>query len=212
MEIIFGVLALQAHIIGERLFVALVVMALVTSSLSGPVMRRLLQSRRQRGFVEYLSGRTFVPDLDARTAPEAIARLSRVVSRSVGLDATRVEEAVLERERMMPTGLENGVAVPHARIEGLPAPVVAMGLCSRGLEFDTVDGTACSIVVLSLTPAENPDAQIEILADVARTFRHADIRAAVGAARTYAELRAALRTVDDVAEPRGTVQSSRPPA
>jgi mannitol/fructose-specific phosphotransferase system IIA component (Ntr-type) len=197
MEVILGLIALNAGIIGQRMFVALVLMALVTSAIAGPIVQRILRSKKQRRFVEFTSSRTFVPKLEARSAADVIRVLSKAVADASGLDRERVENAVVERERMMSTGLERGVAAPHARLPGLPAPVVAVGICDTGIDFDTVDGSLCTIVVLALTPAEDDQVQIEILADIARTLRSRRVQADVLAARNYTEFLAAVRAVDE---------------
>ncbi len=199
MEIILGLLALRLGIIGERLFVALVVMALVTSVLTGPILAWLLRSKKPRRCLDFVVARAFLPGLVADTKEDVIRALSAAVAEAHGLDAARVEAAVLERERLMSTGLEKGVAVPHARLEGLTGPVVGVATCDRGVEFDAVDGEPCRIVVMVLTPASDDQAQLEILADVARTLSRGSVQRHVLAARTFVELRAAVLT----AEPRG---------
>jgi len=70
----------------------------------------------------------------------------------------------------MPTGLEGGVAVPHAPIPGLAAPFIAVGIAKHGVDFGAVDGQPSRLLFLVLTPAEDPEAQLEILADIAKTF------------------------------------------
>jgi hypothetical protein len=133
MEIILGLLALRLGIIGERLFVALVVMALVTSVLTGPILAWLLRSKKPRRCLDFVVARAFLPGLVADHQggrdPRPLGRRRRGPrSRRGGA----VEAAVLERERLMSTGLEKGVAVPHARLEGLTGPVVGVATCDRG--------------------------------------------------------------------------------
>src|SRR5208337_2585496 len=66
-------------------------------------------------------------DLAARDAPEAIRRLSAVAAERATLSPEWVAEAVLRREAAMGTGIGNGVAVPHARLVNLKAPLVVAG-------------------------------------------------------------------------------------
>jgi Kef-type K+ transport system membrane component KefB/mannitol/fructose-specific phosphotransferase system IIA component (Ntr-type) len=197
MEVILGLLALNARIISERMFVALVIMAIVTSAASGPLLQLLLRNAKRRRFAEFTNNRTFLPALNAANAEEAIRELAKATAESRGLDPALVEAAVLERERMMPTGLEKGIAAPHARLPGLGTPLVGVGLCRRGVDFDTVDGSLCNIVVLTLTPAENDEFQLQILADVAQTLSKSHVQEDVLAAKSYTEFLAAVRAVDE---------------
>lgn len=171
MEIILGLLALQAGLIGERLFVALVVMALVTSILSGPVMQRLLRRKKARRFIDFLSSKTFIGPLEGRGRWQAIEELSNTAAEVAGLDKVAVNSAVVARERLQSTGLGNGVAVPHARLEGLAAPVLAVGFSQPGIDFDAPDGEPAKLIFLLLTPADDPEVQLEILSDMARSFQ-----------------------------------------
>jgi Kef-type K+ transport system membrane component KefB len=86
MEIILGLLALEAGVIGQPLFVALVVMALVTSMISGPAMRWILQPRRARHLFSVLSAKRFRRSLAATTRGEAIHELMTLVQDAERLD------------------------------------------------------------------------------------------------------------------------------
>jgi Kef-type K+ transport system membrane component KefB/mannitol/fructose-specific phosphotransferase system IIA component len=194
MEIILGLLALRAGVIGERLFVALVVMALVTSIVSGPMMQRLLQRKTRRRFTSFLSARTFLRPLAARDRWAAIKELSRVAAAAADLDPDTVAAAVTERERMMSTGVGQRLAVPHARLEGLARPVVAVGVVRPGVDFDTPDGELVELVCLLLTPAQDDGAQVEILADIAATFRDPAVVDRAVAAADYVEFLSWIRT------------------
>jgi mannitol/fructose-specific phosphotransferase system IIA component (Ntr-type) len=176
------------------MFVALVIMALATSVLGGPLVQRILGTRKVRSFVEHLSSRGFVPELSARDAASAIRELAQVAATVAGINPHVVEEAALRRERIMSTGIERGVAIPHARIRGLRQPVVAVGLSAEGIDFDTLDGSAAKLVVLVVTPEEDPHVQLEILADVARAFGVDATRDRALHARNSTEFVAAVRT------------------
>jgi Kef-type K+ transport system membrane component KefB/mannitol/fructose-specific phosphotransferase system IIA component len=195
MEIILGLLALQYGVIRERMFVALVVMALVTSLMSGPMIQRILGRKKPRQFTDYLVAKAFLNPLQAQNRREAIRELTRAVSTVSNLDSQVVATAVWVGEEIMPTGLSNGVAVPHARIEGLSAPLIGVGLSKKGIDFDTADGEPANIIFLILTP-ENDDGaqQLEILADIARTFENTQTLEKVLEVASYTEFLAMLKS------------------
>lgn len=193
MEIILGLLALEAGLIGERLFVALVVMALATSIASGPALQRIVRRIRPARLVDFLDERGYVPQLAATTRWEAIRELAEAAARTAGLDAHAVQAAVREREQLMPTGLANRLAVPNARIAGLRHPVVALGVSRRGIDFDATDGQPAQIIALLLVPEEDEGAQWRLMADIAETFAGQRMREQVQRALGFTELRALLR-------------------
>ena len=60
--------------------------------------------------------------------------------------------ALEERERSVSTGMEQGIAVPHAALEGLDRMVVGMALLPGGIDFEALDGQPSQVVVLILVP------------------------------------------------------------
>ncbi len=171
MGIILGVLAMQFGFITQSVFVALVIVALVTSLVSGPLLQWLLHLKRPRLFTDYLSSTAFVRRLRGSTPEAAIHELAQVLAPLAGMDVPTIAEAAIAREHIMPTGIGQGIAIPHARLEGLAAPLVGIGLAENGIDFDAPDGMGAQIICLILTPVQDDGAQLEILADIAATFK-----------------------------------------
>jgi len=193
MEIILGLLALQAGIIGDRLFVALVIMALVTSLTSGLFIQRTFRGKRAVRFIDYVSAKTFMPELQARTKQDAIKALGTLAAQSAGIDAEDAVSAVWRREQIVTSAMGNGVAVPHARIAGLKLPIVALGFPSSGVDFDPPDDVPVSVIVLILTPSDANELHLSLLADIARVFQNERMARRLGeGARNLTELRAEL--------------------
>ncbi len=205
MEIVLGLLALEAGVIRERMFVALVVMALVTSMMSGPLIQRALGRSKGYKLRDFLSARGFVAELRAGTREAAIRELARAVAPVTSVPAEVLASAVLERERIAASGLADGLAMPNARLDEVKQPVVALGLSRHGLDFDAPDGGQAHIVCLVLIPGSDPDAQWGIMAEVGRTFESEEVRDRVQHVASYTELLAALNWGEhhgDVAGPR----------
>jgi mannitol/fructose-specific phosphotransferase system IIA component (Ntr-type) len=194
MEIILGLLALKYGLIGERLFVALVVMALVTSLMSGPLLQQVLRLKKPRRFSDFLNTRAFVNHLKARSRGEAVAELATAAAGVAGLNAAEVIDGVMIREEIMATGIGHGLAVPHARLRGLERPVVAVGLSAAGIDFDAPDGRPAQLIFLLLTPIHDDGAHLELLADIATVFKGEEIRSRVGQIASFTEFLALVRS------------------
>ena len=80
-------------------------------------------------------------------------------------------EQLLEREKRGSTGIGDGVAMPHARIEDLKDAIVFVGISRRGINFSSVDGRAVHIVVLFLTPLLESGLHLKILSMVATLLK-----------------------------------------
>ncbi len=201
MEIILGLLALQAGIIRPRLFVALVIMAIVTSMISGPAIRLILRLGKKRTLLDALSSRLFTRELQAFSSRMAIHELTAMACEASGLDTSVVQAAVLEREETLPTGIGNGVALPHARIEGISKPIVAVGISDSGIDFDAPDDKPAYVIFLILTPVDAPDTQLEITAELAKLFRVFGMTEKVLKIKSYTEFLALVKSSTVEANP-----------
>ena len=179
MEIILGLLALQYGVIQAEMFVALVVLALLSSIVSGPVMRLFIAQPKRWLLADLLDVGVFVPRLEAGSRAEAIRALAAPAAAAAGLDASAVAQAVLARERVMSTGIGHEVAVPHARFDDLKRPVLVLGHSPEGVDFDAPDGAPARLVFLLLTPRDDTAAQLQIMGQIARLFQTPEARATV---------------------------------
>ena len=193
MQIILGLIARSYGVIGDGLFAALIFTALVTSVASAPMVRAFLGSRRTMRLTDFIDGKLFVPSLASSTAEGAIGELAEAAAKRAGLRADDVARAVLEREALMSTGIGLGVAVPHARLRGLKGPVVALGASRDGIDFNASDGAPARLVFLILTPWDDQEAQIGILAEISNIFLDAGVRERCSRAAGYNELVTALK-------------------
>ena len=194
MEIVLALLALQYGVIGERLFVALVVMALVTSLIAGPMMQAILRRKHPERFLTYLTNKTFLPPATATHPRAVIETLTAALQTLTDRPLAALTEAVWNREQTMSTGLPGGLAVPHARIDGLNHPLVAAALLRHGVDWDAADGQPTHLAVLVLTPEGADETQLELLADLAATFQTPGLVDRAAACATYTEFVALLNS------------------
>ncbi len=112
--------------------------------------------------------------------------------------APALREAVLTRERSMSTGMERGIAIPHAAVEQLAAPVAALAVIQApgGLSFDTIDASPARYVVLLLIPRHQKLVHIRTLAEIARVLGDEGVREALLASRDPREAWNALAEAD----------------
>lgn len=189
MEIILGILALQAGLIRENMFVALVVMALFTSLMSAPAIHFLIRRKRKLTLKDTVSARLFLTHLSSHTRLGALREMCEAAAATAGNATERLFRLVAERERNLPSGWENELAVPHARVNGLGQPLVVVGK-SAGIDFDARDGKPARLIILILT--EDNQSQQDLLADASELFSHKEAIEQAVRATTFLELVAAL--------------------
>ena len=106
-----------------------------------------------------------------------------------GLDPHAVLERIEERERLGSTGFGRGVAIPHARIEGLARPVAVFFRLEAPVGFDAADGMPVDLVFGLLSPEQAGAAHLHALAAISRMMRdermHHSLSEAPGAEALY---------------------------
>lgn len=196
MEIILALLGREAGLVSDRVFVAIVTMAVATSVLAGPSMKRLLFGGTKNQSLEDAAGLVkagaFLPNLAAPTPARAIEELGQALRPTLGDLVESAVISVLERELVAPTGIGDEVAIPHAAVDGLTKPVVALGLAQDGVDFDAPDGKSARIVFLVLMPPRAYEREVRVLAALARSVLDEEARAAILGAETMEQAVACL--------------------
>ncbi len=164
MQIVVSILALEYGLITEPVFVAIVFGAVASSAILGPWMNWALRRRKEVSVEEFMLRRGVLGELKAAARDEAIAELCELVGRQEHLpDKDELTSAVLAREQGMGTAVEEGVAIPHARLESLRSPVIAVGRSVSGIDWNSPDGKPTHLIFLVLTPVDQAEAQLQIL-------------------------------------------------
>ena len=110
--------------------------------------------------------------LEAKTKPDVIKELVDVLKKAGKIeDAESVFRAVMLRENMGSTGLEKGIAVPHAKTNKVNNLVLAIGVSPEGVDFDSLDGEPSKLFFLLIATPQQAGPHIEALSEIARLTR-----------------------------------------
>jgi PTS system nitrogen regulatory IIA component len=121
-----------------------------------------------------------------------VALLARLAAAATGLPETNIATALAAREALGSTGFGKGVAVPHARIEGLSRVFGLLVRLDRPVPYDAVDGQPVDLVVLLLSPVAANAEHLSTLAAISRRLRDKSVASALRAAATQTEARTLL--------------------
>lgn len=120
-------------------------------------------------FHNLLSEGNIICDSKSTTAEEVIQELSALVARNhAGYTADSIFRNVMKREKVMPTVIAPGLAVPHARVAIAENLVIAMAISRNGIVFDDAKDKPVKVVILMLTPADDPGVHLQVLASLAK--------------------------------------------
>jgi fructose-specific phosphotransferase system IIA component len=103
-------------------------------------------------------------------------------------DRDLVLQDVLAREGYLSTGLENGIAIPHAKSDGVKSLLISFGIKKDGVDFESLDGKPGQFVFLVVSPRDTSGPHIQALAAISRNLKDADKREALLNAQTAEEV------------------------
>lgn len=98
-------------------------------------------------------------------------QLGTLAGQALGLDARLVAERLGERERIGSTGFGGGVAIPHARLPDLAAPVGLFARLAQPIDYQAVDDAPVDLVFALLSPERGGSEHLKALARVSRRLR-----------------------------------------
>ncbi len=139
-----------------------------------------------------LSGGVILPCFEASSRKQAIHALCEALARVTTVSPRDIEDAVMERERLGSTGVGEGVAIPHARLSGIDAPIGGFVRLREGVEFEAIDDRPCDLIFMLLAPEDSGADHLRALAQVSRVFRQSSVRDALRAADTEDEIGAII--------------------
>jgi nitrogen PTS system EIIA component len=138
--------------------------------------------------VEFLHPAAVVGDLSGGSSQEILAELCRPLAAARRLDPQRLQEVLVEREKLGSTGIGEGVAIPHGKVPGLPALVASFGRSRSGVEFKAIDGKPTHLFFALFAPENSAGAHLKALARISRIFKGAAFRESILKAGDAAEI------------------------
>jgi PTS system nitrogen regulatory IIA component len=129
---------------------------------------------------------------------QALAVISEIAGRNFGLDVGEVLDALTEREAAGSTGVGRGVAVPHARLEGLQRMRGVFVRLAQPVAFEAVDEQPVDLLFALFAPKDAGAEHLRALARVSRLLRQPEMRERLRQARTADAIHAILVQDGDV--------------
>ena len=102
-----------------------------------------------------------------------LAASGRIKNRKAAL------KAIMEREKKMSTGMQNGIAIPHGKTNSVPDLVTALGIKPEGMNFESLDGLPSRIFIMTLSPVNRTGPHVQFLSEISRILENPDIRSRI---------------------------------
>ncbi len=152
---------------------------------------------------EIINDNCIIPDLKARDKKGVLEELAEVLSNhDLSIDREALVKVLVEREHLGSTGIGDGVAIPHGKLDGVERPVISFGRSKDGLDFDSMDGQPAYLFFLLVAPENSSGVHLQVLAKIAKMLKNSAFRKKLMEASTAAELYQAIIQTDEEARSR----------
>jgi fructose-specific phosphotransferase system IIA component len=128
-------------------------------------------------------------DLSASTKEDIIKELVEIAARSsMARDKEELLAAVLEREKLVTTGVGYGVAFPHAKTRAIKGIIIAFGRSEVGVEFEAMDKKPVHLFFLIAAPEDAIGAHLNVMARLSYVMKSEKNRERLMRAKTAGEV------------------------
>ena len=117
--------------------------------------------------------------VDFKTAEktEALTKLAQYLASLYDLKTPElIAQKVLARESEMSTGIGYGIAIPHARIDGIDRLYMVAASITQGIEFDAIDEQPVHLIFMMVSPTNTSVEHTRILSSLSRIMSYEEIR------------------------------------
>jgi PTS system nitrogen regulatory IIA component len=126
---------------------------------------------------DFLDPSAVVIDLNAKNKKEVLEELcSALVALHTRLDRDKMVGILLDRERLGSTGVGEGVAIPHGKMDDLEGIIACFGRSRGGVEFEAVDKAPVSLFFLLFAPENSAGIHLKALAKISRLLKRPSVR------------------------------------
>lgn len=142
---------------------------------------------------DILSEDMILVDLSVESKRMLLEKLATLMADKESLDKNTVFEALWERENLGSTGYGNGVAFPHARIEGLKNVLTMVVRLNDPIDFDAMDNQPVDIIAFTISPENSGEDHLRVLAELSRVLKKDEVCSLIRQAKGTHDIYLALQ-------------------
>ena len=126
---------------------------------------------------ELLNEKLVIADLKAGAKQQALVEMvACLAANKPGIDAQDLYTVLIEREKLGSTGIGNGIAIPHGKLDGLDNIRLVFARSTAGIEFDSLDGKPVHLIFLLVAPSNSAGVHLKALARLSRLLKEKNFR------------------------------------
>jgi len=183
--LIFAYLGLCWGFLEQNVFGIIIIMIFITAIISSPLLNLSFKKSKEShdttlandDMLKFIILDCISVSLKGETKTEIINELVCLLeSHGKLLDHDLALKDVFMRENIMSTGMQHGIALPHAKSDGVDSMVVAMGIKKKGIDFESSDGLKSHIFILVISPKTSNGNHVKFLSAISTVLKNERLR------------------------------------
>ena len=136
----------------------------------------------------FLTEDSIIMDCDSKSQKNTLEVISNKMAELTSTNKDEIFQKLYEREKLGTTAFGNGIAIPHARVEGiLNAKIIILKL-TEAIDFNSIDGNKVDIVISLFVPNDNNEMHVELLSSIASLLDNQVFREKIRTANTASDV------------------------
>jgi PTS system nitrogen regulatory IIA component len=136
----------------------------------------------------FLTEESIIMDCDSKSQKNTLEVLSNKMAELTSTNKDEIFQKLYEREKLGTTAFGNGIAIPHARIEGIQNAKIIILKLTKAIDFNSIDGNKVDIVISLFVPNDNNKMHVELLSSIASLLDNQVFREKIRTANTASDV------------------------
>lgn len=151
-------------------------------------------------FSDFICFKAIVSKLVSTDRDGVITELIEALAKAGKLgdtDYKKIAKAVIKRENEASTGMGKAVALPHVKVSSVKNTVAAVGISTAGIDFSSLDKQPVYLVILIVSPVDDPDKHLQVMEYVFRYLQNEKFRKFLRQSESAAQIKELLQEADE---------------
>ena len=136
----------------------------------------------------FLTEESIIMDCDSKSQKNTLEIISNKMAELTSTNKDEIFQKLYEREKLGTTAFGNGIAIPHARIEGIQNAKIIILKLTEAIDFNSIDGNKVDIIMSLFVPNDNNKMHVELLSNIASLLDNQVLREKIRTANTASDV------------------------
>tara|TARA_B100001175_G_C19412900_1_gene592082 strand:+ start:406 stop:858 length:453 start_codon:yes stop_codon:yes gene_type:complete len=138
--------------------------------------------------VKFLSEDSVIINCNSKSQKNALEIISKKMSMLTSANEDEIFSKLYEREKLGTTAFGNGIAIPHARVDGIQDAKIIILKLDKAIDFNSADNVKVDIIISLLVPEDKSDTHVELLSHIASLLDNKIFREKIRNANTVSDV------------------------